>query len=61
VDAILGVLFKILTIFFVVGWIGCAITIPICAWKFFSVLFEKDPPSHVEVLPDYPEQKQRVS
>ena len=27
---------------FVAGMIGCAITIPICAWKYFAVLFEAD-------------------
>lgn len=25
---------------FLVGVAGCAITIPLCAWKFVSVLFE---------------------
>ena len=33
---------KILQVIFIAGCCGCAITIPICAWKYFSVLFEKD-------------------
>ena len=32
---------------FLVGVAGCAITIPLCAWKFVSVLFE--PPDESEV------------
>jgi hypothetical protein len=32
----------VLTIIFMVGVAGCAIAIPIIAWKFASVLFEKD-------------------
>ncbi len=31
-----------LTILFVLGVAGCAITIPLAAWKFFSVLLERD-------------------
>ncbi len=34
----------ILTIIFAVGLAGCAIVIPLAAWKFFSVLLEKDAP-----------------
>ena len=32
----------VLSILFLIGAIGCAIAIPIIAWKFASVLFEKD-------------------
>lgn len=28
---------------FAIGVAGCLITIPLCAYKFFSVLLEKDP------------------
>ncbi len=31
-----------LTVLFALGVAGCAITIPIAAWKFFSVLLERD-------------------
>lgn len=34
--------FKFLTLVFTIGWIGCLLTIPLAAYKFFSVLFEKD-------------------
>ncbi len=34
----------ILTIIFAIGLAGCAIVIPLAAWKFFSVLLEKDTP-----------------
>ena len=27
---------------FLLGVAGCAITIPLCAWKFFSVVFESN-------------------
>ncbi len=36
------VLAMILQIVFVLGLIGCAITIPLAAWGYFSVLVEKD-------------------
>ena len=29
---------------FIAGWIGCAITIPMAAFKYASVLFERDEP-----------------
>ncbi len=32
----------ILTVLFALGVAGCAIVIPLAAWKFFSVLLEKD-------------------
>jgi hypothetical protein len=38
----LHILVKVLTVLFAIGVAGCAVTIPIVAWKFFSVLFEKD-------------------
>jgi hypothetical protein len=28
---------------FIVGVVGCCITIPMAAWGYFSVLFQKDP------------------
>jgi hypothetical protein len=34
--------FKFLTLVFTIGWIGCLLTIPMAAFKFFSVLFDKD-------------------
>lgn len=45
-----------LMILFAIGVIGCAITIPLAAIKFFAVLFEKDEPeetrlSEPEALP----------
>ena len=30
------------TIIFAIGVAGCAVVIPLAAWKFFSVLLEKD-------------------
>ncbi len=33
---------KFLTLVFTIGWIGCLLTIPMAAYKFLSVLFEKD-------------------
>jgi hypothetical protein len=41
-DAFFHVLSKVLTWLFAIGVGGCLITIPIVAWKFFSVLLEKD-------------------
>jgi hypothetical protein len=41
-DAFLHILVKLLTALFAIGVAGCLITIPIVAWKFFSVLLEKD-------------------
>ena len=34
--------FKFLTLVFTLGWIGCLLTIPLAAFKFFAVLFEGD-------------------
>jgi hypothetical protein len=39
---LIHVLIVLLVVLFSIGAIGCAITIPIVAFKFFSVLFEKD-------------------
>jgi hypothetical protein len=36
---------------FALGWIGCAITIPIVAFKFLSVLFEKDEEEQGAAMP----------
>lgn len=36
------ILFWIIVTIFAIGAVGCAITIPIAAYRFFSVLFEKD-------------------
>ena len=36
------ILVKVLTVLFLIGVAGCLVTIPIVAWKFFSVLLEKD-------------------
>jgi hypothetical protein len=36
------ILFWMLATIFAIGAVGCAITIPIAAYRFFSVLFEKD-------------------
>lgn len=33
---------QLVTIVFIIGATGCAISIPIIAWKFVSVLFQKD-------------------
>jgi hypothetical protein len=35
-------LFGALMVLFAIGWIGCALTIPMAAFKFLAVLFEKD-------------------
>jgi len=34
--------FRFLTLVFMIGVAGCLVTIPLAAYKFFSVLFEKD-------------------
>ena len=39
---LLHILVKVLTVLFLIGVAGCLVTIPIVAWKFFSVLLEKD-------------------
>ena len=38
------VLAWILTVLFAAGVAGCALVIPLAAWKFFSVLLEKGTP-----------------
>ncbi len=48
---VMTVLLRILQFMFYMGVAGCALTIPIVAYKFFSVLFEKDedqPQAHQE-------------
>jgi hypothetical protein len=38
------IVFRILEAMFVIGVVGCAVTIPIAAYKMFSVLLEHDSP-----------------
>ncbi len=38
----MGVLIKLLEVLFLLGVVGCLITIPLAAWGYCSVLFEKD-------------------
>ncbi len=40
--AVEQVFFYFLMVLFGLGVLGCALTIPLAAFKFFSVLFEKD-------------------
>jgi hypothetical protein len=54
-DAFYHILSKTLTVLFAVGVAGCFITIPIVAWKFFSVLLEKDEPEHNAEVPVEPQ------
>jgi hypothetical protein len=52
--------FKVLTLIFTIGWIGCLLTIPMAAYKFVSVLFEKDseePEKHQEFVSAQPSLK----
>ncbi len=37
----------VLEIVFIIGAIGCCITIPVAAWGYFSVLLEKDRPEEL--------------
>ena len=39
-----SLLIRLLTAAFVMGCTGCAILIPVVAFKFVAVLFEPDPP-----------------
>ncbi len=41
-DDVLELFFWVLMVVFTAGWIGCAITIPLVAFKFLMVPFEKD-------------------
>jgi hypothetical protein len=41
-DAFFHALARVMTVIFAIGVAGCMLTIPIVAWKFFSVLLEKD-------------------
>jgi hypothetical protein len=55
VGALFHILARILTVLFGIGVAGCVVAIPIVAWKFFSVLLEKDEPEHVaESTPQIP-------
>ena len=40
--AISKIIVPALTFIFGVGIVGCAIVIPVCAYKMFRILFEKD-------------------
>jgi hypothetical protein len=42
---LIGFLIRLLTIAFVTGCAGCALLIPVVAFKFAAVLFEPDPPT----------------
>jgi hypothetical protein len=42
---LISLLIRLLTGAFVVGCTGCAILIPVVAFKFVAVLFEPDPPA----------------
>ena len=45
--------FRFLTLVFAIGVIGCLMTIPLAAYKFLSVLFEKgsdQPETHQEYI-----------
>ncbi|HEU5452590.1 MAG TPA: hypothetical protein VFU76_11420 [Terriglobales bacterium] len=39
---VLKALVKVLEVVFFLGWAGCAITIPVAAWKYCSVILERD-------------------
>lgn len=41
-DVALSVLARLLEVMFVIGVAGCVLTIPLVAWKMFSVLIERD-------------------
>ncbi len=43
-ESIVHVLSLALMLVFALGVLGCAITIPICAFKFFAILFEPGEP-----------------
>lgn len=32
----------VLQVVFIIGVVGCCVTIPLAAWGYFSVLFQKD-------------------
>jgi hypothetical protein len=51
------ILLGTLMVMFAVGWLGCALAIPMAAIRFFAVLFEKDedPVSSVEMNQNPPE------
>jgi len=41
-DIVFVVLFRVLEAMFLVGVVGCAVAIPIVAYRMFSVLFERN-------------------
>lgn len=41
-EVVLSVLARVLEVMFVIGVAGCVLTIPLVAWKMFSVLIERD-------------------
>lgn len=41
-DALLAILARLLETMFVIGVAGCVLTIPLVAWKMFSVLIERN-------------------
>lgn len=43
-DHLGALFFRLLMYIFALGALGCAITIPLAAYKFLAVLFEKDKP-----------------
>ena len=51
-NLVISILLRLLTIAFVVGCAGCALVIPVVAFKFVAVLFEPDPPSEPAAVQD---------
>jgi len=51
-SVIISFLVRLLTIAFVAGCAGCALVIPVVAFKFVAVLFEPDPPSEPAAVQD---------
>ena len=43
-NSVFVVMFRILEAMFVIGVVGCVVTIPLVAYKMFSVLLEHDSP-----------------
>jgi hypothetical protein len=41
-DIVLGPIIHALSVLFVIGWVGCLISIPIIALRFAAVLKERD-------------------
>jgi hypothetical protein len=53
-NPLIGLSIHLLVAAFVVGCVGCAILIPVVAFKFVAVLFEPDPPSEPATVQDLP-------